>query len=78
LNKRLQYSNNISYLQAYCTIQAVLTKMYSNEAESFAKFLAFAKRFKAADLENFCRIALHEAIGHFQGAFFAPAGLRYA
>jgi hypothetical protein len=32
-------------MPAYCTIQAVLTEMYSDEAESFAKFLALAERF---------------------------------
>jgi hypothetical protein len=52
--------------------------MYSNEAESFAKFPAYAERFEAADPDNFCRIAFHKATGHFQAAFFAPAGLRHA
>jgi hypothetical protein len=52
--------------------------MYSDEAESFAKFPAFAERFKAADLENFCCIVLYKAISHFQGAFFAPTSLCYA
>jgi hypothetical protein len=47
-NERLQYNNSISYLQAYHTIQAVLTEMYGDEAESFAKFLALAERFQAA------------------------------
>ena len=78
LNKHLQFSNTISYLQAYCTIQAVLTKMHSDKAESFVKFPAFGERFEAADLDNFCRFAIHVATGHFQAAFFAPAGLRHA
>lgn len=78
LNERLQYSNNISYLQAYRTIQAVLTEMYSDEAESFAKFPVFAERFQAANLNNYCKIKKHKETGNFQAAFFAPAGLRHA
>jgi len=74
-NKRLQYHNEISYIQAYCTIQAVLTEMHSDEAESFAKFLALAKQFEAADKHNYCKVALHEETRHFQAAFFARASL---
>jgi hypothetical protein len=77
-NKRINWSNDISYLQAYRTIQAVLTEMYSDKADSFAKFPAYAERFKAADPENFCKIETHKETGHFTGAFFAPAGLRHA
>jgi len=40
-NKRLNYYNDISYKQAYRTIQAVLLKMYSNKAASFTKFPAY-------------------------------------
>ena len=77
-NERLQYSNNISYLQAYRTIQAVLTEMYGDEAESFAKFPAYAERFQAADLDNYCKIKKHKETGNFQAAFFALVGLRHA
>jgi hypothetical protein len=31
--------------------------MYNKEAKFFAKFLALAKQFEAADLFNYCRIA---------------------
>jgi hypothetical protein len=65
-------------MQAYCTIQVVLAKMYSDEANSFAKFLAFVERFKAVDLENFCKIETHKETSHFLVAFFAPASLRHA
>jgi hypothetical protein len=65
-------------MPAYQTIQAVLTEMYSNEAESFAKFPALAERFQAADLYNYCKIAYYEATSHFQAAFFAPSGMRHA
>jgi hypothetical protein len=77
-NERLHFHNNISYMQAYRTIQAVLTEMYGDEAKSFAKFPALAERFQAADPDNFCKIAYHEATGHFQAAFFAPGGMRHA
>jgi hypothetical protein len=46
--------------------------MYSDKAESFAKFPALAKQFQAADLNNFCKIAYYYKTSHFQGAFFAP------
>jgi hypothetical protein len=75
LNERLQYSNTIGYLQAYCTIQAVLTEIYRDEAESFAKFPAFGERFEALDPNNFCRFAIHIGTFNFQAAFFAPIGL---
>ena len=65
-------------MQAYRTIQAILAEMYGDEADSFAKFPAFAERFKAADPENFCKIETHKETGHFLAAFFAPAGLRHA
>jgi hypothetical protein len=48
-NERLQYSNEISYIQAWRTIQALLVEIDSDERDCFAKFLAYIKRFKAAD-----------------------------
>ena len=77
-NERLQFNNEIGYMPAYRTIQAVLTEMYSDEAESFSKFPALAERFRAADPVNYCKIAHHKQTGHFQAAFFAPAGCRNA
>ena len=50
---------------AYQTIQAVLTKMYNDEAESFAKFLTLAERFIAVDEYNFCNIAYHAESYYF-------------
>jgi hypothetical protein len=52
--------------------------MYSNEAELFAKFPAYERRFQAADLVNYCKIKKHKDISNFQAAFFALAGLRLA
>jgi hypothetical protein len=77
LNEHLQFNNEIGYMLAYCTIQAVLSKMHSDEAESFSKFLAFAERFHAADEDNYYKITYHKETGHFQAAFFAPVGLRH-
>ena len=42
--------------------------MYSNEADSFAKFLAYAERFKAADPNNYAKIQVHKETGHFLGS----------
>ena len=77
-NEHLNFNNDISYKQAYYTIQAILTKMYSDEAKSFAKFLAYVERFQTIDLTNYCKIQIHKEIGYFIGAFFAPSGLRHA
>jgi hypothetical protein len=52
--------------------------MYSNESESFAKFLAFADRFRAADIDNYYKIIMQKETGQFQAAFFTLAGLRHA
>ena len=48
-NERLQYSNNISYRQAYRTISALLTEIDGDEVECFAKFHSFFKRYEEAD-----------------------------
>ena len=51
--------------------------MYSNKSESFAKFPAYAERFKTADSDNYCKVAMQRETGQFQAAFFALAGLRH-
>jgi hypothetical protein len=78
LNERLLFNNEISYQQAYWTIQAVLTEMYRDKAESFAKFPALAERFIAADEYNFCNFSYYDNTYHFQAAFFAPGGIQRA
>jgi hypothetical protein len=65
-------------MPAYHTIQAVLTEMYGDKAESFSKFPALVERFQAADSDNYVKIVYHKETGHFQAAFFAPVGLRNA
>jgi len=77
-NERLLFNNEISYQQAYRTIQAVLTEMYGDEAESFKKFPALAERFIATDEWNYCAYSYHPETCHFQAAFFAPRGIRLA
>jgi MuDR family transposase len=64
-DERLRFSNNINYKQAYRTIQAVLLKMYRDESASFAKFLAYAERFKAVDTDNYCKVAMQKETGQF-------------
>lgn len=49
--------------------------MYSDEAKSFAKFPTYVERFKAADLDNFCKIATNKETSYFQAAFFTLASL---
>ena len=52
--------------------------MYGDEAESFAKFPAYEKRFQAVDPVNYSKIKKHKDTSNFQAAFFAPASLRHA
>lgn len=77
-NERLNYNNDISYKQAYRTIQATLLEMYGDESTSFAKFPAYRERFIAADLDNYCKIQVNKETSSFMGIFFAPAGLQHA
>lgn len=75
--ERLQYFNNIPYLQAYRVKQAILIEMWGNESDSFALFPDYIARFKAADRANRAYIStLHD--GTFEAIFFCPAGLRNA
>jgi hypothetical protein len=48
--------------------------MYSDKAESFARFLAYVERYITANSNNFVKIRLHQATSHFQAAFFALVG----
>jgi hypothetical protein len=52
-NERLLYSNEISYMQAWRTIQALLIEIDGDEANCFAKFPAYIERYKAADKFNY-------------------------
>lgn len=52
--------------------------MYSDKANSFVKFLAYAERFIAANLENYCKIKVYKETSHFLGVFFALVGLQHA
>jgi hypothetical protein len=40
-------------MQAWRTIQALLIKIDGDEADCFAKFPAYIKRYKAADMFNY-------------------------
>ena len=76
--ERLHFSNNITYIQAYRTIQAVLADMYGNQESSFRRFPVYAERLQAADPLNAVQIINSKSTGHFLAAFFAPAGTRMA
>jgi hypothetical protein len=67
---RLISSSIINYRQAYRTIQVVLTKMYRDEAASFAKFLAYVEQFEDADPNNYYKIKKHKETG--SGSFLCP------
>jgi len=75
--ERLQYFNNIPYLQAYRVKQAVLTEMWGNKSESFALFPDYITRFEAADRANKAYISTR-LDGTFEAIFFCPGGLQKA
>ena len=75
--ERLQYFNNIPYLQAYRVKQAVLIEMWGNESKSFALFPDFIARFKAANRDNKAYISTR-LDGIFEAGFFCPRGLQKA
>lgn len=60
-------------MQAQCTIQALLVEIDGDEANCFAKFLAYIKCYKAADRFNYAQLKLSER-GNFEAVFFALAG----
>jgi hypothetical protein len=76
-NERLQHGNNVSYKQAYRTVQTIRKEIDGNEAEGFAKFPAYVQAFLDADVDNYCELKTAED-GKFEAAFFAPCGMRYA
>jgi hypothetical protein len=75
--ERLQYSNRISYIQVYRTLQAILLEIDSNKADCFAKFPAFIKQYKAVDNRNAIAIVIGEG-SYFEAIFFAPASTQRA
>jgi hypothetical protein len=76
-NERLLFANEISYMQAYRTIQALLIELDGDEANSFAKFPAYIERYMATHLENYADLKLSPN-GNFEAVFFCPAGCRRA
>jgi zinc finger SWIM domain-containing protein 3 len=76
-NERLQHGNNVSYKQAYRTVQTLRKEIEGCEAEGFAKFPAYVQAFLDADVDNYCELKTTED-GKFEAAFFAPCGMRCA
>jgi len=80
-NKRLQFSNKISYMQAYWTKQALIKELDGDEAEAFAKIPALCQRIQAADTDNFVVTSWSNSISgssKFQAIFIALVGTRNA
>jgi hypothetical protein len=72
-NKQLQYNNNISYLQVYCTIKALLVEIDSNKVDCFALFPGFIKHYRAVDKDNYTKLLLSPDYC-FLAFFIVPAG----
>lgn len=71
------YANDITYIQAYCTIQALLIEIDGDEAESFAKFSIYIERYLAVHPCHYTDLKLSPT-GNFEAVFFAPAGCKRA
>jgi hypothetical protein len=76
-NKRLLYTNNITYIQAYQTIQALLVEIDCNKADSFTKFLIFIECYLAVHPCHYTDLKLLPN-KNFEAVFFAPAGCKRA
>jgi hypothetical protein len=76
-NKRLLWANNISYMQAYRTIQALLDEIDGSKSECFAKFPAYIEQYIAVNLLYYTDLKLLLQ-GNFEAIFFCPAGYRRA
>jgi hypothetical protein len=72
-DKRLRFSNNINYQQAWRVKKALLEEIEGLEADCFAKFLAYLQRLTDLDRGNVSQIALDEETGAFLAACIAPA-----
>jgi hypothetical protein len=75
--KRLLYANDITYIQAYCTIQVLLVEIDSDEADCFAKFPAYIERYLAVHPCHYTNLKLLPN-RNFEAVFFAPAGCKCA
>jgi hypothetical protein len=73
-NEYLQYSNRITYIQVYCTLQAILLEIDSNKADCFGKFPAYLQYLEAADSANYSAISIASS-SNFEAVFFVPASL---
>src|SRR5277367_2776458 len=78
-NERLHFSNEISYLQAYRTKQALLKELDGDEAEAFAKIPALCERIRAADKDNYVVTVWSDGnVGKFEAILVAPLSTRNA
>ena len=77
-NKRLRFSNTISYLQAFRLKQALLNKIKGQEADCFAQFPAYMERLETLDPDNQSGLAINSKDNSFQAAAFAPAAMKKA
>jgi hypothetical protein len=76
-NKRLRFSNTISYTQAHRLKQALLEEIESKEADCPAKFPAYMEQLVASDPESQSALAIDED-NRFEATAFAPAAIKYA
>jgi len=71
-NERLLWANEISYIQVYHTIQALLVEIDSDESDCFAKFPVYIERYKAVHPLHHADLKL-SLQGNFEAIYFCPA-----
>ena len=72
-DERLQFNNNISYMQAYQVKQALLVEIEGHEANYFARFPAYLQHMADTDDGSLSRLSYNEETGWFEAAAFAPS-----
>ena len=77
-NERLQFSNEISYQQAWRVKQVILEGLEGREADCFAQFPAYLERLIEADKENVSQILWDKETGAFIAVSIAPVAIKVA
>ena len=72
-DERLQFNNNISYMQAYRVKQSLLVEIEGHEADCFARFPAYLQHMADTDDGSLGRLSYDEETGRFEATAFAPS-----
>ena len=77
-NKRLRFSNEINYLQAYRVKQALFVEIKGYKADCFARFPANLQHMADTNNRSLGKLEYDKETGHFQATAFAPSATIHA